>query len=633
MKRHISIRHRMIIYILLGCLTLFFSLGILGYKSVGRLLITQCQENGLSLAKTAAAELPGDVIEDIRETGDEPFNQIMKILDKYSNYATVKYIYTMKLVDDKAYFIVDTDHEDPSEYMEEYPEVEQDMLTAFSGTPVYNKEVTADKWGAYYSAYAPVYNSDNAIVAIVGVDVDIEEVYAYLAKLRHIVTTVAVVTLLAVAVIFLIMYFDTLGKDKVTELFDYDRFTVNGRRLAKKGVLSKYTAILVNIYDFKYFNKKYGYDTGNVILYQLGRYLKKNLKWPSKVARNGNDNFVLLVKNEQVQSFLKSLSDIEFEVTENNSASKIQVVVRCGVYEIADGDKFTTAIERCVVAMNKARRETIYEPVYYNQNVYDEMEQEREILALYKKAIERKEFCIYYQPKVDPKTKRLCGAEALVRWFHDGKMIPPGIFIPIIEKEGLVSALDYHVLKLVCEDIREWVEAGLEPVRVSTNFSKLHLLEQDFSKRVLGIIDEYHVNHKYLNIEMTESSGYANMNALTSFLSDMKKNQIYVSMDDFGTGYSSLSMLGDMEWDEIKIDKSLVDMIESSQEKATMVKNIIQIIHDLNRVVICEGVETKTQLEFLSDTECHMIQGYYFDKPLPKDDFRNRLEKPVYEGK
>jgi len=630
MNNRISFKQRMNICIFLGVIFLFFLLGFLTYDSVSNLLVNQSKQNSQSLAETVGKEIDGDAFAAIASVESDEYHEVYNILKKYRGYAMVKYIYAMKLDGEKLVFVVDTDEEDPAGFLEEYS-MEPDMLTAFNGQVSCDYKVTHDRWGSYYSAYSPIFSQDGQVQGIVGIDVSVDSIEAYLLELRRIIAIMLTVMAIIVISIFVITSIVSMGRDDLTELYNYERFTQKGIQLQRLKTLSQYDVIMINIRDFKYLNKKYGYDVGNEVLYRLGSYLKNTIKGKKIIARNGNDNYVLLVSKAFRDKTLESISEPQVEVEYNKEITNLNILIRIGVYEIQAEDKFNEAMERCSVAITNARAKASGVPVFFAEEMYSRIDRESEILALYKRGIKDNEFRAYYQPKVNPKTKKLSGAEALVRWFHEGNMISPGEFIPVIEKEGLVTELDYHVLHLVCRDIKRWLEQNMEVVRISTNFSKMHLRESDFAERVLGIIDSYGIDHKYLNVELTESSGYVDYEALKSFLEKMKEAGIYVSMDDFGTGYSSLSMLGDLEWDEVKIDKSLVDMIEVSKEKATMVKNIIRIIYDLNHGIICEGVETKAQLDFLSETECGMIQGYYFDKPLSKEEFEQRLNSSVYE--
>ena len=266
--------------------------------------------------------------------------------------------------------------------------------------------------------------------------------------------------------------------------------------------------------------------------------------------------------------------------------------------------------------------------------MFTEIDSRMDTLYLCNQGLKNGEFLVYYQPKVNIENNTLCGCEALVRWMHNGELIPPGKFISILEENGNISALDFYVFRRVCSDIAEWNRKGITPVRVSSNFSKVHLKDPDFADKIIEIIDEYGIDPKYVEVELTESSAYDDFASLAEFVNVMKSKGIFTSMDDFGTGYSSLSMLRDLDVDVIKIDKSFIDDLDrENNPNKKMIGTIVRMIHDLEREVICEGIETKEQVEFLKQIHCFAAQGYLYDTPLPHDEFEKRLNDPVYCNK
>ena len=196
----------------------------------------------------------------------------------------------------------------------------------------------------------------------------------------------------------------------------------------------------------------------------------------------------------------------------------------------------------------------------------------------------------------------------------------------MLEQEGIIKTLDFYVLERVCETIKLWMDRGIEPVRISVNFSRNHLKDEDLSERIFSLIDQYGVNPNYLEIELTEMSGYDNYESLMRFIKDMKERGVHISIDDFGTGYSSLNLLIDLEIDTIKLDRSYsVRLDKETQKTKVLIQNIVNMVHELGYSVIAEGVEKEEQAEFLREVGCSMVQGYLYDKPLPLDEFEKRL--------
>lgn len=244
-------------------------------------------------------------------------------------------------------------------------------------------------------------------------------------------------------------------------------------------------------------------------------------------------------------------------------------------------------------------------------------------------ALQAKEFVVYYQPKVNIVDRTLYGAEALVRWIRNGKMVPPIQFIPQLEREGSVCKLDYYVLENVCAFLKERLEKGLPVVPISVNYSRRHLEEENLVERTLEIIDRYGVDHHLIEIELTESDDFQNYEIMSHIIDRFKENGIGTSIDDFGTGFSSLNMIKQVDLDVIKIDKSFIPLEKDYSEKEhdlVMFRSIVKLINELGKKSIAEGVETVEQIDYLREVGCDIVQGYVFDKPLPQEMFEERLE-------
>ena len=225
----------------------------------------------------------------------------------------------------------------------------------------------------------------------------------------------------------------------------------------------------------------------------------------------------------------------------------------------------------------------------------------------------------------DTKTENLYGAEALVRWEHEGRMVPPSEFIPLFEKNKFILQLDLYIFEQVCSDIKMWKEQlGVEPV-ISVNISRAHFLEDDFLKKYMLITSKYGINTNKIDFEITESATIEAGINIIEIMRNIKKLGFLISIDDFGTGYSSLSTIQDMPADILKIDKSFVDGIGRSEKN--IIDYILTMAKELNLMTIAEGVETKEQRDYLLARGCDIIQGYYYAKPMPKDEFEGYLKQ------
>ena len=422
-------------------------------------------------------------------------------------------------------------------------------------------------------------------------------------------------------------------KDALTGVNNIDKIQRDMEKYLKKGRLTDYTCICTNIKDFTIVNQQLGSTVGDMALRNFANTVSQRLDKDERIARIGGDKFILLIRNDKIDEFINFLDKVSITVDYHNEAHIIQLETRCGLCKIKEGYDVGTIVDDAHLALSQTKLKAV-DNIWFEENMLEQAYDRKTLLAEYQSAIKHKEFVVYYQPKVNVFDTTLCGAEALVRWWKDDKIVPPFKFIPVLEEEGRVTELDFYVFEQVCQDIRTWLDNGIKPVRISSNFSKLHLRNPQFAEHVLEIVERYNIDSEYLEIELTESSGYEDFDAFTEFVDKMRSKGIHISIDDFGTGYSSLSLLKKLNVDVIKIDKSFIDGIGVGDEmNESLVKNIIYMIKDLNRHVICEGVESWTQAEFLKKQKCHMIQGYLFDKPLPHDDFEARLNSPVYENK
>lgn len=456
------------------------------------------------------------------------------------------------------------------------------------------------------------------------------EVQTRSVYLRAIAMTIV---LLLLGILGIIMSVRVVGEitniDPLTLVPNYDYFRDFCSRKKIQKNFSDYSVMSVNIKGFQYFNQQYGTEFGDEVLTQFAGYLNKASKKDEIVSRVNGDTFVLLIKKDRVSALADYLSELPLDIHQKNGTTKSIVKSRCGVFDIIAGTSVEEAVDNSRTALKEAKKLSKSDCVWYDEKMSEDEKSSKETVTKFNDAIKNEEFVVYYQPKVNMSDNRLCGCEALVRWIKDGKMIPPFSFIPVLEDEGYITQLDFYVFEHVCQDIAGWKSAGIKPVRVSSNFSKLHLKNKKFADDVLDIIEKYQIDKEYIEIELTESSGYEDFDAMTEFVTRMKSENIYTAIDDFGTGYSSLSMLKDLDIDVVKLDKSFLSGAEDDAHKK-MIENVVKMINDLHRKVICEGVETEQQAGFLKSVECFLAQGYLYDKPLPHDDFEQRLINPVY---
>lgn len=417
--------------------------------------------------------------------------------------------------------------------------------------------------------------------------------------------------------------------DSLTGILNTAGFMKQGTALCEERRQADYTGLFLNIKGFRYINQRFGFTHGNDAMRKYAQRIQKLLLPDELFARLGCDNYALLIQKGRVDSLLDSLLSIRIHVQLEDFVNTFDLSSRAGLYEIRPEDTMNDVINRITVAGLLAKSSTHHNTIWFRETMMERYIHDKEISNSFTSAIENNEFSVYYQPKVTLDGQILYGCEALARWDRVKEVIFPSEFVPVLEQEGTICILDFYVLDTVCKDIRNWLDKGIEPVRVSTNFSKVHLHNKNLAKDILRILDRYQVDSKYIEIELTETCGYEDFESLSEFVDTMKEHGVHTSIDDFGTGYSSLNLLKDLNIDTIKLDKSFLCQNPNTAKKHTneiVIKTIINMAVDLEMQVICEGVETVKQARLLQTLHCPAVQGFLFDEPLSHNDFEERLK-------
>lgn len=403
-------------------------------------------------------------------------------------------------------------------------------------------------------------------------------------------------------------------------------------KLISMNQIDKYDAFYFNIKNFKYVNNVLPLSSENDVLRIYADKVKRFLLPSEYLAHFGGDNFGALILRERATDFLSYISDLEIDFHYDDKDYQFTFGATIGAAHpdhIKDPRRVMVYINAAYV-MARQRHHLIE---YYNDELYSEIILQKNILAQFKPAIQNREFVIYYQPKVNVDTKILCGAEALVRWQKNDELISPFKFIPVLEKDGSICELDFYVLDSVCYFLRRIIDDGIEPIKISSNFSRYHLTNKNLARDIVTIIDKYHLPHELIEVEITESEDFRDYAIMEHLVRTLSDEGISTSIDDFGTGYSSLNMLKKIDLNLIKIDKSFIPLETEYQNKDKdfiMFRHIVSLANALGMNTIAEGVETETQFEYLKEVHCNMVQGYLFDKPLPEDEFIKRLKNRQY---
>lgn len=414
--------------------------------------------------------------------------------------------------------------------------------------------------------------------------------------------------------------------DSVTELGNETYFKEKGADyLQSESNKNKYI-VSIDINKFKALNNIYGYEFCNNILKELGKKLEKILPDDNISCRISNDIFASLF------SYQRNINDLLDKLFNNISilnvnGTNIHVNLAIGAYKIIDEDiDINKVLDKAYMA--RAQIKGLYNNNYYiyDEKLENEMLKEQKIESCMEDALKNNEFEIVYQPKILVNNEKIVGAEALVRWNKDGQTISPGDFIPLFEKNKFIIKLDLYVFEQACKDIANWNEKYDFVPTVSINVSKEHFNNEDFIKEYVKITDKYNIDRSKIDLEITESATVDQNIDILKVLNTIKENGFIISLDDFGTGYSSLSMLQTMPIDIIKIDKVFIRQADYKSDK-NIINYIMLIAEHLGAKTILEGVETKEQVEFTRKIGCDIIQGYYYSKPLSKNEFEDYFNK------
>jgi EAL domain-containing protein (putative c-di-GMP-specific phosphodiesterase class I) len=259
---------------------------------------------------------------------------------------------------------------------------------------------------------------------------------------------------------------------------------------------------------------------------------------------------------------------------------------------------------------------------FYDEVLQQRMRFDAELEKDVRDALKDGDFKVYIQPKYDAKTRKLAGGEALIRWQHKTKgFLTPNEFVPLFERDGIITELDMYVYDVVCRMQRKWLDEGYTPVPISVNQSRLHLYHSDYISRLKEVLAKYRLPAKYVELEITENIALSSGEVLENAVKQIHQIGFTVSMDDFGSGESSLNILKDIDIDVLKLDRMFFLETENNVKARQIIKSVIDMAGQLKISTVAEGVETEDQLKFLQDAGCDLIQGFLFGKPMPYDEF------------
>lgn len=405
---------------------------------------------------------------------------------------------------------------------------------------------------------------------------------------------------------------------------------------AKKKPNSLFAVIFLDLDRFKLINDTLGHANGDILLKQVGNKLERTIGVDDTVTRFGGDEFSILLprinsREEAIQIVEKIIKMFEtpFHIKEYEIPVSASIGIAFYPTDGLDAEKLIKNADRAMYRVKEHGKKSY--AIYENQD--DQSVNKLVLENDLRKALEKKEFVVYYQPKINLKTGSITGLEALIRWLSPHKgIVPPGVFIPFAEETGLIVPIGEYVLREACNQCVTWQKKGIPPIKIAVNLSTRQLLQSNLHATVASIINESGIQPDLIELEITESMTMDIERSL-EILNKLKQLGVKISVDDFGTGYSSLNYIRRLPIDRVKIDQSFIREMTKDPNSKALVSTIITMAQNLQLSVTAEGVETIEQVKYLQQQRCDEIQGYYFSKPLPAAEFQAKYNSIQLEAK
>ena len=412
--------------------------------------------------------------------------------------------------------------------------------------------------------------------------------------------------------------------DELTGIYNKQAFYAKTKEMLLDNPDKNFDLLRINIERFKVLNDLFGESTGDKLLRYIGKFLKE-INLPLCVSgRLYADNFVVCYEAGKGDSrrMINTLQMVADSFAINN-----RTILSFGLYRIDDKTlPVSVMCDRANMALWKAKGNFKNPYCEYDEKMRQQVLKEQKIINAMERAIQNKEFTLYLQPKYDIEKGTIIGAEALVRWISlENGFISPGDFIPVFENNGFVYEVDKFIWEESCRYLRKWLDEGREVHPISVNVSRIDLYDPKLVQHLVNLREKYQLPSQYLELEITESAYTEDPEQIITITRQLREAGFVILMDDFGTGYSSLNMLKDIQIDVLKLDMGFLKSSDYSAKGGNILTAILKMAESLKMQTIAEGVETKEQVEFLKSIGCKYVQGFYYSKPLPVDEFEKLI--------
>lgn len=413
--------------------------------------------------------------------------------------------------------------------------------------------------------------------------------------------------------------------DRLTGLYSREFFYQKVRELLRDNPEEEYTVFSVNIENFKLLNDALGVEACDMLLRQIAATIRLDVGDDGLCGRYGADRFLYIkprIKEVSVRE--KKINNMHKYYHDNMNG----ISIKWGIYEVNDNSiPVDKMCDRALLAVSSITGLYNTNFALYDDSLRDRLVREKTITDIAEQSLEKGEFLPFYQPQYSLDDECLIGAEALVRWKHpQWGCISPADFVPIFERNGFIGRLDRYIWEQACKHLRKWIDAGYKDMRVSVNISRVDVYQFNILEYLQGLMKKYALSPDCLHLEITESAYSDNPVQLSKTIEDLRKHGFVVEMDDFGSGYSSLNMLSHIHLDALKLDLNFISNETSKPFDVSILNDIISMAHRLDLHVIAEGVETREQMRRLRAVGCDFVQGYFFAKPMPVENFDKLLK-------
>lgn len=416
--------------------------------------------------------------------------------------------------------------------------------------------------------------------------------------------------------------------DTLTGIPNKSTFFRETEKMLKLNPGTKYVLLRLDVERFKVINDLYGIEAGDNLLINIANTMRDIFSEIGTYAHLESDNFIACFPYDE-----NKVKEITTKITESQKSfiPDFEIVIAYGCYIISDPEtKVTLMSDRAYLALCQIKGMYLNRIGYYDDSLMSKVKSEQQIVNDMNEALTDNQFVVYFQPQFDHKTGKIVSAEALSRWIHPTKnMISPGVFIPTFEKNGFIVKLDEYIWNKACEWQAKWIKENpdKEPFPISVNISRLDIYNPHLCEILLSIIKKYGISADLFRLEITESAYVENPSQLIQTIECLRSSGFIVEMDDFGSGYSSLNSLKDVPVDVLKLDLCFLSGENRLRRSEQILVSIVEMSKKLNLKIIAEGVETKEQADFLTSIGCSIIQGFYYSRPVPIEEFEKLLSQ------